>query len=89
MNDDQMPIAEATDWPAEKWADAWSKEAYTHQGDFLKYKADKKILNDKIDEMRAAITTAIELLEGLDEQLNGNRGLMLLTAIDALAPFKK
>lgn len=84
-----MPVAVPEDWTAEKWAAEWKKEAQARVKDFLTYKAKKEVLEYRINEMSNAISSSIELLQGLDAHLNQNQGLLLLMAIENLKPYSK
>lgn len=55
----------------------------------LHEKAETKALQYKINEMKNAILSSIELLQGLDSHLAHNHGLLLLMAIENLKPYIK
>ena len=88
-DESQMPIAEITNWSADEWAEEWKKEAQARCNDFVAYKTKTKILEQEIDDMRNAITSSIELLQGLDVHLKQNHGMFLLMAIENLKPYVK
>lgn len=52
-------------------------------------KAKTEALEYKINEMKNAIASSIELLQGLDSHLTHNHGLLLLMAIENLKPYTK
>lgn len=88
-NELQMPVAVASDWSAEEWADEWKKEAQARCNDFLTYKAKEKAFKQQIEDMRTAIASSINLLQGLEEHLQQNHGMFLLMAIENLKPYSK
>jgi hypothetical protein len=63
-------IAEHTSFTADQWAALWQKEAEARNILFNKYKS-----------MRNKVKKSLELLDGLEDHLNGNHGCFLQAAI--------